>query len=84
VKAGCVTGTWQHRSSLVTIAGHMKLEVLRLLGNTYAIFEVAGRVYFSRGVEDHLRGRGLSEQQIKEAIEGLNTEPRQMRLTVSR
>jgi hypothetical protein len=67
----------------------MKLEVLRLLGDTYAIFEVDGvgnPVEFSsaRELRDHLRSRGLSEQQISEAIEDLNTEPRQIRLTVSR
>jgi hypothetical protein len=73
----------------IIIACGMKLEVLSLFGTKYAIFELDGDgdpVEVSSAVElrDHLRNRGLSEQQISEVIEDLETEPRQIRVTVSR
>jgi hypothetical protein len=67
----------------------MKLEVLKLFGNKYAVFDMDGEddpVEVSSAVElrGHLHNRGLSEQQISEVLEDLKTEPRQIRLTVSR
>jgi hypothetical protein len=66
----------------------MKLEVLRLFESKYAVFNLDGKddpVEVSSAVElrDHLRNRGLSEQQIREAMENLQTEHRQIRLTVN-
>ena len=67
----------------------MKLEVLKLFGSKYAVFDLDGEadpVEFSSAVElkDRLRNSGLSEQQINDALEDLKTGPRQIRITISR
>ena len=67
----------------------MKLEVLKLFGSKYAVFDLDGKddpVEFSSALElkDRLRNSGMSEQQINDAMEDLKTEPRQIRITISR
>jgi hypothetical protein len=65
----------------------MKLEVLKLFGSRYAIFDLDGEhdpveVSSPQELRDHLRNRGLSGQQIAKAIEGLETGLRQIWLVI--
>jgi hypothetical protein len=65
----------------------MRIEVLGMFGGNYAIFELDGEgdpVEISSDAElrGHLRTRGLTEQQISNAIADLKAEPRKITLTV--
>ena len=73
----------------------MRIEVLGMFRGNYAIYEMDGEgdpvevssdtelVSSDTELRDHLRNRGLTDQQISKAMEDLKAAPRKIRLAVN-